>query len=103
MKGYITYYVHNGSIYLFPHYATMKELTAMINELRAAAVEDMNKDGAAHAVYAVKKYDGEDGTLSRVDLYAPAVVLDDDDFYSRTDAEAKEHPGCIILALHAMK
>lgn len=41
MKGYITYYVHNGSIYLFPHYATMKELTAMINELRAAAVEDI--------------------------------------------------------------
>lgn len=103
MKGYITYYVHNGSVYIFPHYATVKELTAMINELREADVEAMNKDGAAHAVYGVKKYDPETGKLSRVDLYAPAVLLDDADFYSRTDAEAKENPGCIILASHAHK
>ena len=97
----IEYFVHDESVYLVRHYATAKALTAMINELRPVAVEDMNKAGAAHAVYAVKKYDTGTGALSSVDLYAPPVLLNDDDFYSRTDAEAKENPGCIILAVHA--
>ena len=103
MKGFITYYVHDGAVYLVPHYALPAEIPGIINECREAAVEAMKKAEAAHAVYAVKKYGGEDGALSRVDLYVPAVLLDDDDFYERTDAEAKEHPGCLILALHAMK
>ena len=99
----IEYFVHDESVYLVRHYATVKDLTAMINELRPIAVEDMSKAGAAHAVYAVKKYDAATGALARVDLYAPPVLLNDDDFYSRTDAEAKENPGCIILAVHAHK
>ena len=68
-----------------------------------SAVEAMKEAGVAHAVYAVKKYDPESGALSQVDMYAPAVLLDDNDFYSRTDAEAKANPGCIILASHAKK
>lgn len=66
-------------------------------------MEAMKEAGVAHAVYAVKKYDPESGALSQVDMYAPAVLLDDNDFYSRTDAEAKANPGCIILASHAKK
>lgn len=103
MKGFVTYYVHDSSVYLVPHYALPKELPGIINECREAAVEAMKEAGAAHAVYGVKKYDSETGALSRVDLYAPAVLLDDAEFYSRTDAEAKENPGCIILASHAKK
>ena len=92
MNGYIKYFVHDSSIYLVPHYA-----------LPEAAVEAMKEAGVAHAVYAVKKYDPESGALSQVDMYAPAVLLDDNDFYSRTDAEAKANPGYIILASHAKK
>ena len=103
MKGYIKYFVHDGSVYLIPHYALPAELPGIINGLREAAVEAMKEAGAAHAVYAVKKYDPESGALSRVDMYAPAVLLDDNDFYSRTDAEAKANPGCISLASHAKK
>ena len=99
----IEYFVYDESRYLIRHYATVNELIAMINELRPIAVENMNKAGAAHAVYAVKKYDAATGAMSRVDLYAPPVLLDDDDFYSRTDVETKDNPGCIILAVHAHK
>ena len=111
MNGYIKYFVHDSSIYLVPHYALPAELPGIINKLREAAeskrreaaVEAMKEAGVAHAVYAVKKYDPESGALSQVDMYAPAVLLDDNDFYSRTDAEAKANPGCIILASHAKK
>lgn len=103
MKGYITYYVHDSGVYLVPHYALPAELPSIINECREAAVADMKEAGAAHAVYAVKKYEPEAGGLSRVDLYMPAVLLDDDEFYIRTDAEAITHPGCLILASHAKK
>lgn len=103
MNGFVTYYVHDSSVFLTPHYALPKELPGIINGCREAAVEAMKQAGAAHAVYGVKKYDQETGALSRVDLYAPAVLLDDAEFYSRTDAEAKEFPGCIILASHAHK
>lgn len=99
----IEYYVHDDSVCLVRHYATVKDLTAMINELRPIAVENMNKAGAAHAVYAVKKYDTATGDMLRVDLYSPPVLLNDDDFYSRTEAETKENPNCIILAIHAHK
>ena len=103
MNGYIKYFVHDSSIYLVPHYALPAELPGIINKLREAAVEAMKEAGVAHAVYAVKKYDPESGALSQVDMYAPAVLLDDNDFYSRTDAEAKANPGCIIQASHAKK
>lgn len=103
MNGFITYYVHDSSVYLVPHYAIPAELPGIINGCRDAAAEAMKETGAANAVYAVKKYDPETGALSRVDLYAPAVLLDDAEFYSRTDAETKANPGCIILAYHAHK
>lgn len=99
----IRYYFHDGGMFIVPHYAGASDLQQMIDLARTAAVEAMNKAGAAHAVYAVKRYDKETGQLTEADIYAPAVILDDDEFYKRTDAEAKEHPGCYILAAHAHK
>ena len=61
MKGYITYYVHDSSVYLVPHYALPAELPSIINECRKVAVADMKEAGAAHAVYGVKKYESEAG------------------------------------------
>lgn len=99
----IRYFYHDGGTYIVPHYAGATELHQMIELARQAAVEAMNAASAAHAVYAVKHYDRETGAMAEADIYCPAVVLDDDEFYKRTEAEAKEHPGCYILAAHAHK
>ena len=103
MKGFVRYFIHDGSVWLTPHYALPAEIPDIIDECRKVAVEAIKESNAAHVVYAVKIYDGEDGALSRVDLYIPGVLLDDDEFDKRTSAETKEHPGCIILASHARK
>ena len=96
-------FLHNGRMYIEPFFTNARELQSMIGQCREAAVKAMREAGAAHAVYGVKKYDQETGALSEADLYCPAVLLDDDEFYARTDAEAIKYPGCLILALHAMK
>ncbi len=101
MNGFVKYFWHDGGTYVIPHNALLREIPGMINECREAAVEAIKQAGAAHAVYAVKKYAPETGALAEVDFYAPAVLLDDAEFYKRTGAEAKENPGCIILASHA--
>lgn len=61
----------------------------------------MTEAGAAHAVFGVKHYDPETGALLGADIYAPAVLLDEDEFTERTDAQVQKSPGCLILALHA--
>ena len=99
----IRYFFHDGGMYIVPHYTNASDLASMISLAREAAHRDMKEIGADHAVYGVKHYDPETGLVSQVDMYAPAVLLDDNDFYSRTDAEAKANPGCIILASHAKK
>ena len=99
----IKYFLHDGSVYIVPHYAGATDLHQMIELARRAAVEAMTQACAAHAVYAVKHYDKETGLLCEADIYCPAVVLDDDEFYKRTEAEVKKHPGCYILAAHAHK
>lgn len=96
-------FFHNGRMFVEPLFVTVKELQDMIGKCREAAFEDMKKSGAAHAVYGVKKYDHETGDLAEADLYCPAVLLDDAEFDSRTEAEATKYPGCLILALHAME
>ena len=96
-------FMHDGRMFVEPFFATAKELQSMLGKCREAAVEEMKKSGAAHAVYGVKKYDPETGALTEADLYLPAVLLDDAEFDSRTEAEAVKFPGCLILALHAMK
>ena len=99
----IRYFFHDGGMYIVPHYTNAADLATMINLAREAAHRDMVEAGADHAVYGVKKYDPETGQLCGADIYAPAVILNDAEFEERTTAQAREHPGCLILALHAMK
>lgn len=105
MNGYpgIRYFLHDGGMYIVPHYTNASDLATMLNLAREAAHRDMEQIGADHAVYGVKRYDPETGSLLEADIYAPAILLDDDEFTKRTDAQVREHPGSLILALHAMK
>jgi hypothetical protein len=98
----IMYFVHDTSRYTVPHYMALSQLPAELREMEKLARESMDKAGTAHAVYAVKKYTADD-EIEEVDFYIPPVCLDDEDFYKRTDAEVKKHPGCLIYAVHARK
>lgn len=97
----IRYFFHDGSTYIVPHYTNAAALAEMLNLAREAAYQAMTESGSAHAVYGVKHYDPETGVLSEADIYAPAVLLDEDQFTERTDAQAQKSPGCLIHALHA--
>ncbi len=97
----IQYFLHDGGQYVVPHYAGETDLHTMIDLCRNAAVEEMKEARAAHAVYAEKRYHQGTHLLREVDLYCPAVLLDDAEFQRRTDDEYKDDPGCYILAAHA--
>ena len=99
----IKYFIHDNSTYLVPHYTNASDLATMLNLAREAAHKSMTESGADHAVYGVKHYDPETGTTVSADIYAPAVLLDDAEFTKRTDAQAQDSPGCLILALHARR
>ena len=99
----IKYFLHDGRTFICPHYAGSSDLHQMLDFAREAGVDAMNKAGTQHAIYGVKKYDRESGLLIEADIYCPAVLLDDDEFYRRTEAEYREYPGCYILAAHAHK
>ncbi len=94
------YFVIGDSPYITPHYTLLKELPAMLREARTAASKKMCETGMQHCIYAVKRYDG--AAIERVDFYSPAVALNDADFYERTEAEMKGHPGCMIYATHKL-
>ena len=95
-------FMHDGRTFIEPVFASAKELQVWLSACRIEASKAMKESGAAHAVYGVNRYDPKTGDLSEADLYLPAVLLDDAEFYSRTDEEYKKYPGCLILALHAM-
>lgn len=97
----LKYFVVGDSAYIEPHYTLLKELPRMLSEAGAAAAKRMRETGTQHCVYAVKRYD-DAGKIEQVDFYVPAVALDDADFYARTEAEMKGHPGCIIYATHKL-
>ena len=99
----IRYFFHDGGTYIVPHYTNASDLASMISLAREAAHRDMKEIGADHAIDGVKHYDPETGLVCEADIYAPAVLLNDAEFEERTTAQAKESPGCLILALHAMK
>lgn len=94
----IKYFVHDGSVYLVPHYTNAPGLAAMLDEARQTAFKDMTKSRAVHAIYGPKT-----GDVVKADIYAPAVLLNEAEFTRRTDAQMQESPGCCILALHARK
>ena len=99
----IKYFIHDGSVYLDPHYTNDPGLAAMLDDARQIASKDMAKSGAVHAIYGVKHYDPKTGDVAKADIYVPAVLLDEAEFTRRTDAQMQESPGCCILALHARK
>ncbi len=97
----IKYFIHDGGTCIIPHYASASELGLMLDVVRVAAHHSMLENGAAHAVYGVKHYDSGTGVLTKVDIYSPAVLLNEDEFFKRIDSQYRKSPGCLILALHA--
>lgn len=98
----VKYIVNDRTPIVIPHYMELSQLPASLAEFEKQARKAMTDSGAAHAVYAVKRYTEAD-EIELVDFYDPPVCLDDEAFYERTDAEAREHPGCMIYAVHAHK
>lgn len=96
----IKYYVHGPSRYIVPQYRNARDFVRELSDYAREAAAAREEAGAAHAVYAVKVY-GQDGALDHVDIYDPPVLLDDQEFESRTAAEYEKYPGCVIYASHA--
>ena len=99
----IKYFIHDGSMFIVPHYIDAGGLADMFARIRAQAVRDIELFNVDHAVYGVKHYDPESGALVEADIYTPAVLLGDVEFDRRTADMYQDHPGCIILAAHAHK
>lgn len=82
--------------------ATIEEINSMIriNEDRARKkLQTLNPGDCKHAVYAMKTY--EDENLKDVRIYEDVVLLDDDEFYKRTDEAWNNHDGGVLIyALH---
>lgn len=97
----IRYYLHDHHQHAISHCAELSEIQVMLSGLRWEAEMDMKAAGTAHAVYAVKQYDPESGDLLEVDMFDPAIFMDDDEFRKRTEEECRNNPGCIVLAVHA--
>ena len=95
------YFFHDGSLFVPQHEASAADLAGMITMALSAAADAVKQFGKAHAVYAVKHYSQETGELREVDIYCPALLLDDAEFQRRTDNQAEDSPGCYILAVHA--
>ncbi len=80
----------------------LDQLPAELAAGRKLARDAMAAADTSHAVYAVKQY-AENGDIDLIDFYNPPVCLNDQDFYARTEAEVKEHPSCLIYAVHALQ
>ena len=93
---------HNGAIFINPIYASCKEALSWLSEAGKDARRAMDEAGAAHAVYGTRSYDPESGDLIEVAIYAPAVLLNDEEFESRIAAHLADHPGDLILAHHRL-
>lgn len=99
----IKYYLHDGSVYIVPQYASPQEYATLMSVARRSAYDDMEKSQKDHAIFGVRHYDRVTGDIESVDVYIPAVVLDDKEFDRRTKAQMKKSPGCYIQAVHAMR
>lgn len=91
---------HNGATFLNPIYASWQEASRWLSEAGHEARKAMKEAGADHAVYGTRSYDPETGSLIEVDIYAPAVLLNEEEFERRIAAHLAEHPGDLILAHH---
>lgn len=96
----IEYFFHDGSTCLEPRYTNVSGIALLLNEARHTAQQDMEKSGAEHAIYGVKHYDLKNNATMKVDIYIPAVLLNETEFVKRTDTQKQLSPDCYILALH---
>lgn len=97
------YFYHDGRLLVPERDASASDLAEMIKLARQAAVDALNHTGEDHAIFAVKHYCQETGELREVDIYCPAITLDDAEFQRRTDMQVKDSPGCYILAVHTRR
>ena len=96
----IEYTIHEQSPYIQPHYSDDQgTIENFLNLARSAAIDALESSKAKHAIYGVKFYD-EHFLLCKADIYCPAILLDDNEFAKRTDAQFRDSPNCYILAVH---
>ena len=93
---------HDGAIFIAPVYATTKEAHRWLSEAGKDARKSMEESNADHAIYGTRRYDKESGDMIEVDIYCPAVLLNDEEFDRRISAYLAEHPGDLILAHHKL-
>ena len=91
---------HNGATFINPIYASRQEALRWLNEAGQEARKAMSEANTDHAVYGTRSYDPESGELVEASIYAPAVLLSEEEFESRIAAHLAEHPGDLILAHH---
>lgn len=93
-------FYHNGAMFINPIYASRQEALRWLNEAGHEAKKAMTEANADHAIYGTRSYDLESGDLTEVSIYAPAVLLTEEEFENRIAAHLAEHPGDLILAHH---
>lgn len=77
----IKLFVHNGQIYLEPHYILSDQVEKWIKEWRESCFEKAKEINADHFIYATKTYNAVHDYLKQVDLYA--IPLSNDEFEKR--------------------
>lgn len=77
----------------------IKEAFELVSQYHVAALDMMKHDNADHAIYAVR-YFNKGGDLYALHLYRTPVLLDDSEFYKRTEEYGKAHPTALINAIH---
>ena len=88
-------YIHDGSIYMEPHFLTESEIKGYMAGWKEAVFPEAKRIAADHFIYATQTY--EDDKLVRIDLYQ--VPLDDQEFNKRT-ANLLKQEDAIIKAWH---
>lgn len=68
---------------------------------RNVAVDALKKSNKSHAIYGIKYYDPVYRIPKIVDIYNPAILLDDEEFTERVDAQHKYFPDSHIVAAHS--
>lgn len=88
-------YIHDGSIYMEPHFLAESEIKEYMAGWQKAVFPEAKRIGADHFIYATQTYWRDE--LVRIDLYQ--VPLDDREFNKRV-SNLLEKEDAIIKAWH---
>lgn len=97
MNREVKLWIHDGRLYMTPHWITEKGIPDGIKYWGDSVKEFAKEKNKKHCVYATKEVD-KTGHTVEVNYYA--VCLDDDDFFKRTDAvyeDAKSRGNNIMI------